>query len=270
MARQRLGQHFLHDAGWREKIARAITVLRHSDGRPLSAEKPYCWIEIGSGHGEMTEFLAATGAPVYAVELDLPLIAHLQQLRKNFPNLSVVRGDVLETDLASIAADRRIRLYGNLPYYITSPILHRFFAIADLIDEIHIVIQLEVALRLAAHSGTRDYGYLSVLTQYFSKPSIAFEIPPEAFRPAPEVGSALVSLKLPGDKAQLGILDDSRFLNFAKMCFAQKRKTLVNNLRGLAAPEKVKVTLLDLELPQKARAEELSVAQLAALFKKLR
>jgi 16S rRNA (adenine1518-N6/adenine1519-N6)-dimethyltransferase len=269
MARQRLGQHFLYDAAWREKIARAVHVSRHSDKRPLSAEKPYCWIEIGAGHGEMTECLAATGAPVYGVELDPPLIAHLQQLSKKFPNLSVVQGDVLETDLASIAAGRRIRLYGNLPYYITSPILHRFFAIADLIDEIHIVIQLEVALRLAAHPGTRDYGYLSVVTQYFSKPSIALEIPPEAFRPPPEVGSALVSLKLPGDQAQLGISNDQQFMDFVKRCFAQKRKTLINNLRGTAAPQKVKAILLDLGFSATTRAEELPVAQLAALFKKL-
>jgi 16S rRNA (adenine1518-N6/adenine1519-N6)-dimethyltransferase len=270
MARQRLGQHFLYDVGWREKIARSILVSRHSDQRPISDEKPYCWIEIGAGHGEMTEFLAATGAPVYAVELDAPLIAHLQLLSKRFPNLYVLPGDVLETDLASIGAGRRIRLYGNLPYYITSPILHRFFAVADLIDEIHIVIQLEVALRLAAHPGTRDYGYLSVITQYFSKPSIALEIPPEAFRPPPEVGSALVSLKLPGDKPQLGILDDAQFLNLVKTCFAQKRKTLVNNLRGVATPEKVRTTLTDLGLSAAARAEELPVAQLAALYKELR
>ncbi len=269
MARQRLGQHFLYDAGWREKIARAIRISRHSDERPVAAEKPYCWIEIGAGHGEMTEHLAATGAPVYAVELDPPLISHLQQLSREFPNLSVVLGDVLEADLMSIAGGRRIRLYGNLPYYITSPILHHFFSFAELIDEIHIVIQLEVALRLAAHPGTRDYGYLSVLTQYFSVPSIALEIPPGAFRPPPEVGSALVSLKLPGDKAQLGISDDEQFLDFVKKCFAQKRKTLVNNLRGIATPERVKAALVDFRLSASARAEELSVAQLAALFTRL-
>jgi 16S rRNA (adenine1518-N6/adenine1519-N6)-dimethyltransferase len=218
----------------------------------------------------MTEYLAATGAPVYAVELDPPLISHLQELSRKFPNLTIVPGDVLKTDLASIAAGRRIRLYGNLPYYITSPILHRFFSFAELIDEIHIVIQLEVALRLAARPGTRDYGYLSVLTQYFSVPSIALEIPAGAFRPPPEVGSALVSLKLPGDKAQLGISDDERFLDFVKKCFAQKRKTLVNNLRGIATPEAVRATLADLGLSAAARAEELSVARLAALFKKRR
>jgi 16S rRNA (adenine1518-N6/adenine1519-N6)-dimethyltransferase len=270
MARQRLGQHFLYDSGWREQIASAAHLSRYSDGGAAAAGKPFCWIEIGAGHGEMTEFLAATHAPVYAVELDPPLLAHLQQLTGKFPNLTVVPGDVLEIDLAAIAAGRRIRLYGNLPYYITSPILRRFFEIAELIDEIHIVIQLEVALRLAAQPGTRDYGYLSVLTQYFSRPSIALEIPPEAFRPPPEVGSALVSLSLPGDKAQLGVRDDQRFLDFVKMCFAQKRKTLVNNLRGIAAPDKVKETLTDFGLLAAARAEELSVAQLAALFKKLR
>ena len=270
MARQRLGQHFLYDAGWRERIARVIRVSRHSDGCPAAAEKPYCWIEIGAGHGEMTEYLAATAAPVYAVELDPSLISHLQQLGRRFPNLTIVPGDVLEINLSTIAAGRRIRLYGNLPYYITSPILHLFFPFAELIDEIHIVVQLEVALRLAARPGTRDYGYLSVLTQYFSVPSIAFEIPPGAFRPPPEVGSALVSLKLPGDKAKLGILDDRRFLDFVKKCFTQKRKTVVNNLRGIAVPEKVKAILLDLGLSETARAEELSVARLAALFKKLR
>ena len=269
MARQRLGQHFLHDAGWREEIAHSIGVSRRSLERPETLAKPYCWIEIGAGHGEMTRFLAATGKPVYAVELDPPLIAGLQKLAAKFPNVSIMPGDVLETDLAAIAAGRRIRLYGNLPYYITSPILHRFFEIADLIDEIHIVIQLEVALRLVAHPGTRDYGYLSVLTQYFSKPSIALKIPPGAFRPPPEVGSALVSLKLPGENATIEFSNQAAFMDFVKRCFAQKRKTLVNNLRELAEPAKVKETLADLGLPAAARAEELPVTQLAALFKKI-
>jgi 16S rRNA (adenine1518-N6/adenine1519-N6)-dimethyltransferase len=270
MARQRLGQHFLHDAGWREEIAHSIGVSRRSLERPETLTKPYCWIEIGAGHGEMTRFLGATGEPVYAVELDPPLIAGLQKLAAKFPNVSIMPGDVLETDLAAIAAGRRIRLYGNLPYYITSPILHRFFEIADLIDEIHIVIQLEVALRLVARPRTRDYGYLSVLTQYFSKPSIALKIPPGAFSPPPEVGSALVSLKLPGENATIEFSNQAAFMDFVKRCFAQKRKTLVNNLRELAEPAKVKETLADLGLPAAARAEELPVTQLAALFKKIR
>jgi len=270
MARQRLGQHFLYDAGWREQIARAIRVSRHSHARVESADKPFCWIEIGAGHGEMTEFLAATGAPVYAVEMDPPLITQLQQLANKFPNLRIVPGDVLETDLATIAAGRRLRLYGNLPYYITSPILHRFFQSAQLIDEIHIVVQLEVALRLVARPGTRDYGYLSVLTQYFSQPKIDLKIPAGAFRPPPDVDSALVSLRLPGENARIEVPDESRFLEFVKMCFAHKRKTLVNNLRSLAEPARVKETLTGLGVATAARAEELSVAQLAALSEQLR
>ena len=218
----------------------------------------------------MTEYLAATGAPVYAVELDAPLIARLQALSAaRFPNLTVVPGDVLETDLATIAAGRRIKLYGNLPYYITSPILHRFFESATRIDEIHIVIQAEVAARLVARPGTRDYGYLTVLTQFFARPVIALELPPEAFRPPPEVESALVSMKLPGEGATLGIGDSGKFLEFVKVCFAQKRKTLVNNLRGIVTPAKVKDALAAMQLGAAARAEELSVAELGTFYGKL-
>jgi 16S rRNA (adenine1518-N6/adenine1519-N6)-dimethyltransferase len=202
--------------------------------------------------------------------MDPPLIAHLQQLAKRFPNLTIVPGDVLEIDLATIAAGQRIRLYGNLPYYITSPILHRFFQSAELIDEIHIVIQLEVAQRLVARPGTRDYGYLSVLTQYFSQPTIELKIPAGAFRPPPEVDSALVSLRLPGENARVDVPDESGFLEFVKMCFAHKRKTLVNNLRSLAEPVRVKEALAGLGVPTAARAEQLSVAQLAALYERLR
>jgi len=269
MARQKLGQHFLHDAGWREQIARTIRVSRHSQDYPETPGKPFCWIEIGSGHGEMTEYLAATGAPVYAVELDAALVPGLQRLAKSFPNLTVVPGDVLQTNLAEIASGRRIRLYGNLPYYITSPILRHFFDSAELIDQIHIVIQLEVALRVAAQPGTRDYGYLSVLTQYFSKPEVALKIPRAAFQPPPEVDSALVSLKLPGIHARLAPRTENEFLEFVKRCFAQKRKTLVNNLRAVASPTKVKAVLVEMGLLEAARAEELPVAQLLTLFHKL-
>ena len=203
MARQRLGQHFLSDLECREQIARAIGVSRYSIGGARAIGDNTCWIEIGAGHGEMTEQLAASGAPVYAVELDPALLPGLRRMAKEFPNLTVVAGDILELDLAELAAGRRLRIYGNLPYYITSPILQRLFAVADLLEEIHIVIQHEVALRLAAAPGSSDYGYLSVLTQYFSRPEIAMEIPREAFTPPPEVESALVTLRFPGARANL-------------------------------------------------------------------
>jgi 16S rRNA (adenine1518-N6/adenine1519-N6)-dimethyltransferase len=266
MARQRLGQHFLADAGWREQIARGIGVSPHSTLPPSPALDPsYCWIEVGAGHGEMTEHLAATGAAVYAIELDTLLLGRLQRLTKKFPNLTVVHGDVLETDLAALAAGRRIRLYGNLPYYITSPILHHLFTFADLIDEIHIVIQEEVALRLTAKPETKQYGYLSVATQLYTRPEFVLQIPRSAFSPPPEVGSALVTLRLPGERANLALRDEEAFLDFVKLCFSKKRKTLINNLRSLASPDAVREALTKQGLRLDARAEQLSVSQFAAL-----
>ncbi|HXY00827.1 MAG TPA: 16S rRNA (adenine(1518)-N(6)/adenine(1519)-N(6))-dimethyltransferase RsmA [Candidatus Limnocylindrales bacterium] len=268
MARQRLGQHFLSDPGWREKIARAIRVSPHAP-QPMSraAELDFCWIEIGAGHGEMTEHLLKSGAPVIAVEFDPPLLARLQKLAETHPNLTVVSGDVLETDLSALAAGRRMRIYGNLPYYITSPILHRLFLYASQIDEVHIVIQLEVAQRLTARPGIKLYGYLSVATQFYARPEFTLRLPRGAFRPPPEVGSALVTLKFPGEGAKLRIEDASAFLEFVKTCFGQKRKTISNNLRSLASPERVRGILKELKLREDARAEQLSVAQLAVLYR---
>jgi 16S rRNA (adenine1518-N6/adenine1519-N6)-dimethyltransferase len=265
MPRQRLGQHFLADAGWREKIARAIHISPHMT-LPARPSSEHCWIEVGAGHGEMTRHLLASGAPVYAIELDAPLAQRLQTLEQQFSNLTVIRGDVLETDLTALAGDRRIHLYGNLPYYITSPILHHFFKFAASIDEIHVVIQLEVAFRLTARTRTRDYGYLSVLTQFFSNPTLVLKIPPGAFRPPPKVASALVTMKLPGKSAHLFVGGSERFLGFVKLCFSQKRKTLANNLRSLANRKQVQAALAALGQKAESRAEELGVEQLASLY----
>jgi 16S rRNA (adenine1518-N6/adenine1519-N6)-dimethyltransferase len=279
MARQRLGQHFLADLDWREQIARAIRVSPHSTV-PLPRDDQHCWIEIGSGHGEMTRHLLAAGGAVYAIEIDAALTAGLRRLAKEFPNLTIVPGDILKTDIAAIvsgvsggsagAAGRRVRVYGNLPYFITSPILHHLFGYTGVIDEMHFVIQTEVAERLAAQPGTRDYGYLSVVTQFYARPEFVFEIPRDAFDPPPEVTSALVTLRLPGERAKLALTDETRFLEFVKLCFSQKRKTLVNNLRSLAKPEKAREALASLSLRADARAEQLTVAQLAGLFSRMR
>lgn len=268
MARQRLGQHFLGDAGWREKIARAIRVSPHGMQRAAhAAPEDVCWIEIGAGHGEMTEHLLKSGLPVIAVELDPPLVASLQRLAHNHSNLTVVASDVLETDLAALAAGRRMRIYGNLPYYITSPILHHFFQYADRIDEAHIVIQLEVGERLTAKPGGSQYGYLSVVTQFYARPDLALRLPPAAFRPPPEVASALVTLRFPGEAAKLQVGDATKFLEFVKACFAQKRKTLSNNLRPLATPRRTRQTLIELNLREDARAEQLTIAQFVDLYR---
>ncbi|HXX16745.1 MAG TPA: 16S rRNA (adenine(1518)-N(6)/adenine(1519)-N(6))-dimethyltransferase RsmA [Candidatus Eremiobacteraceae bacterium] len=265
MTRQKLGQHFLSDPGWREKIARAVGVSPHGR-QPGIAGQPFCWIEVGAGHGEMTEHLARSGAPVIAVELDKSLLSGLRRVGERYPNLTVVHADILETDLAALAAGRRIRVYGNLPYYITSPILHHFFQYAQQIDEAHLVVQLEVAARLTAHPGRKQYGYLSVATQFYSRPQFVLRLPPNAFRPPPEVASALVTIRFPGEAGTQPHSDTVKFLDFVKTCFAQKRKTLTNNLRQLASGEQVRAILDQLNLRKDARAEQLSVREFMVLF----
>jgi 16S rRNA (adenine1518-N6/adenine1519-N6)-dimethyltransferase len=270
MARQRLGQHFLTDPGWREEIARAIRVSPQSIAPTSPSEATSSsWLEIGAGHGEMTEHLACTGASVYAVEIDAQFVSRLQRLAQRFPNLTIVPGDILEIDLAQLASGCKLRVYGNLPYYITSPILQRLFAAAEHIEEIHVVIQEEVALRLVAGPGTRDYGYLSVLTQYSSRPELVLKIPRSAFSPPPEVSSALVTLRFPGERAKLPPMDSPRFLDFVKLSFSQKRKTLVNNLKSRFKADAVRDALGTRRVRPDARAEQLSVADLAALFENL-
>jgi 16S rRNA (adenine1518-N6/adenine1519-N6)-dimethyltransferase len=267
MARQRLGQHFLGDPAWREQIARAIRVSPHSLAPSAkSHSKEYCWIEIGAGHGEMTSHLAATGAPVYAVEVDPALARQLQNLAKQFPNLKIVSGDVLKTDLAKLADGHCIRVYGNLPYYITSPILHHVFGFADVIDEMHMVIQTEVAERLTAEPDSKDYGYLSVATQVYARPEFVFRIPRGAFLPPPDVSSALVTLRFPSQQLDLDSADTSDFLEFVKSCFSQKRKTLVNNLKSKADRDQVQRALGEIKFRPDARAEQLSVKDFVAVY----
>jgi len=269
MARQRLGQHFLADAGWRDRIAQSIGASRFATSFSPGPPSQTPWIEIGAGHGEMTEHLLSTGLAVTAVELDARLAAGLRKMAEEHAQLTVVEGDILEVDLEKLLGGRRARIYGNLPYYITSPILHRLFEHAASIEAIHIVIQKEVAERLAARPGTSDYGYLSVLTQYYSRAEMALEIPREAFRPPPEVTSALVSMRLPGAGAELRVGDEGRFFEFVKVCFAQKRKTLANNLRGLAGREMLRNIFAGMKLREDARAEQLSVGELAEVYRRV-
>jgi len=260
MSPERLGQHFLIE-GWRERVIAAV------------APKPDAvWLEIGAGHGEMTSLLVSRARQVIAIELDPPLARRLAGTTASLANVRVVPGDVLALDLAaltSLPGGERVHVYGNLPYYITSPILHRLFEIADRIASIHIVVQMEVAARIAARPGRREYGYLSVLTQFHSRPEIRLRIPPGAFRPRPRVFSALVSMQMPGDGAALGIADTAAFFEFVKLCFAQKRKTLWNNLRGSIGDERLRAALAAASIEPRTRAEELSVAQFAAIYRVL-
>ncbi|HYL10965.1 MAG TPA: 16S rRNA (adenine(1518)-N(6)/adenine(1519)-N(6))-dimethyltransferase RsmA [Candidatus Acidoferrales bacterium] len=268
MSRQRLGQHFLSDAGWRARIAQAMEIGAATRA-PSHDSLERVWLEVGAGHGEMTRLLAASGAHVIAVELDPRLLRDLQDIERECPGVQIIAGDILSLDLAEITEGHRFSVYGNLPYYITSPILHRVFECAAAIEEIYIVVQFEVAARLTARPGTSDYGYLSVFTQYHAKPEIVLRIPRGAFRPPPKVTSALVHLRPPGERANLGLGDEGRFFEFVKQCFAQKRKKLTNNLRALATPEAIGNVLRDLGIRSDARAEQLSVAQFAQLYQRL-
>jgi 16S rRNA (adenine1518-N6/adenine1519-N6)-dimethyltransferase len=259
MARQRLGQHFLGASGWQKKIFATLPVGRED-----------VWIEIGPGHGEMTRHLAPHARRLIAIEADARLAAELEdnvaQRPTDWPGVEIVPGDVLKHDLAKLAGGERFRVYGNLPYYITSPILHQLFAVADQIASIHIVMQHEVAARIVATPGHREYGYLSATCQFYARPKIALKIPPGAFRPPPKVQSALVEMTLPGERASLGIKDEEKFLKFIQLCFSQKRKTLRNNLRAIAPDETIHETLAAHRLPPDARAEQLSLAHFCAIF----
>ena len=261
MARQKLGQHFLSAPGWQKRIL---------DTLPRGAND--LWIEIGPGHGEMTRLLAARSRRLIAIEADPRLAAGLEETVRaepdEWPGVEIVSGDVLALDLAKLAGGK-FRVYGNLPYYITSPILHQLFGYANQIASIHVVMQLEVAARIVARPGRREYGYLSAACQFYTQPALALTIPPGAFRPPPKVTSALVHMALPGEGASLGITDQAKFLKFIQLCFAHKRKTLRNNLRGIASDQRIHEALASCGLRSDARAEQLSLAHFAALYAEL-
>ncbi|MGA7625114.1 MAG: 16S rRNA (adenine(1518)-N(6)/adenine(1519)-N(6))-dimethyltransferase RsmA [Candidatus Acidiferrales bacterium] len=261
MPRQRLGQHFLGGIGWRRRILEAL---------PLTPNQT--WVEIGPGHGAMTQLLTGDGRRVIAIETDTTLADGLRALvdtePSRWPAVEIVGGDVLTVNIGDLAWGQ-FHVYGNLPYYITSPILHHLFGWADRTASIHIVIQLEVAQRITARPGVRDYGYLSTLCQFYSRPKIALRIPPGAFRPPPQVQSALVTMTLPGERAKLNVQDEKGFLEFVRTCFAQKRKTLRNNLLGIANDQQIAEAFAACAIRADARGEQLTLSQFAALFSQL-
>jgi 16S rRNA (adenine1518-N6/adenine1519-N6)-dimethyltransferase len=221
----------------------------------------------------MTGWLAKRARKLVAIEIDAVLASQLQQGFALEPRVSILHEDVLKVDLARICRQQGVAqcfVFGNLPYYITSPILHHLFAQRECIRAMALLIQREVADRLVAHAGTRDNGYLTICTQLYSRPRIALAVPPGAFSPPPQVHSALVELQMTPRFPAWGREDCDQFLEFAKHCFAQKRKNLVNNLRGVCPRERVERALAMVDKPVKVRAEELSVDELATLFKDLR
>jgi 16S rRNA (adenine1518-N6/adenine1519-N6)-dimethyltransferase len=215
-------------------------------------------VEIGPGRGALTQHLIGRAERVVALEVDPVLIPYLRHKFRDAPNLTVVEGDVLTTDLGQWGP---AIIVGNLPYYITSPILSRVFALAGRWRGSVFLVQKEVAERLTAAPGSREYGYLTVQTGVHAEAHYLFAVSRGAFSPPPKVESAVVRLTARDARTDFGIVDPEAFLGFASLCFRQKRKTLRNNLAPRYGRES-----LD-RLPSKnARAEELSIADLNAIF----
>jgi len=243
VSRQRLGQHFLIKGSVLERIARAAC----PQPEPLV-------IEIGPGRGALTAKLLERAAHVVAIEIDPSLAGHLR--RKFAGRLEVVEADVLSTDLARWGA---APIAGNLPYYITSPILERTLRLRP--PRAVFLLQKEVALRLVAQPCSRDYGYLTVATSLFAAARLLCEVPPSAFRPPPNVDSAVVEFT---PVPQL-VPDDAAFLEFAAQCFHHKRKTIRNNLAVVYGKDVVE------SWPEAAlRAEQLSLPQLLDMWRRPR
>ena len=255
--RPKLGQHFLSSARYRERIADAL-LLRRED----------LVIEIGPGRGAITGLLARRAGRVVAIELDARLAAQLKDDFDSSRNVEIVQADILTTDIAELCRSvsaSECYVLGNLPYYITSPILHHLFEFRDCIRGMALLMQREVAERVTAAPGGRDYGYLSVMVQLFSQPQVLFTVPPGAFSPPPKIQSALVDFRMAPRFPVWSAERASSFLNFVKACFAQKRKSLTNNLAAVSPRCRIEATLASLELPANIRAEQMTIENLAGL-----
>lgn len=252
----KLGQHFLIDPSASAAIADALG--------EVSGETV---IEIGPGEGAITEILAARTRRLIAVELDRDLTS---RLRARFPAIEIVEADILSVDLSAFRTDRgNLRVIGNLPYYITSPILMRLFEQNNSIATAVLMMQREVADRVAAVPGSRDYGLLSATAQMYARIERILDLPPEAFMPPPEVHSTVLRLTMHPRFAGLGV-EPQAFLNFLRQCFAQKRKILSRNLRASGFSQShIAYAFTRAETPAIARAEELSLEQMGALWRAL-
>lgn len=258
-AKKQLGQHFLHDAGIIDKIVRAID--------PKTGER---LVEIGPGQGALTlpllrRILAVAGSPppspaLTVIEFDRDLIAGLERIGTDVAPLHIVHADVLTVDLSALAGAAPIRLVGNLPYNISSPILFHALEHAASISDMHFMLQKEVVDRMAAEPGSKVYGRLSVMLQAYANVQSLFSVPPGAFRPPPKVDSAVVRL-VPRADAQIGIADRDVFARIVKAAFGQRRKTLRNALHDVCTPEQMAAAQID----PSDRAERIDVARFVAL-----
>jgi len=255
-AKPKLGQNFLHDAGAIRRIVAALGDI---------ADETV--VEIGPGNGAITGVLAHHAARVIAVEVDRELAGRLRAFLAS-ERVSIVEHDVLEFDFAAIAkqAGRKLLVVGNLPYYITSPILLHLARSHAALGRAVLMVQREVADRITAEPGSRDYGLLSITAQMYGPVERLFTLPPGAFSPPPQVHSTIFRWRFAPRFSALRV-SEQEFLAFARKAFAQKRKTLANNLRAAGFPQPaVQAALAQAGIGPSARAETLSMEELAGVF----
>ena len=266
----KLGQNFLVDHGALQRIVDALG--------DISTKTV---VEIGPGRAALTDLLARRAGRLMAIELDRVLAAQLRMRFSQMPNVEILESDILTVDFRTMLGSRpgplrdlrptdklKADVVGNLPYYITSDILLRLFSLHERIETMVLMMQLEVADRVSAKPGTSDYGLLSATAQLYARVEKLFTVPPEAFNPPPKVHSAVLRLSVAPRFEDLQV-QEATFIPFLRMLFAQKRKTLANNLRGTYPAELVQQSLKKLHIAADVRAEALPLEKTAALFRLL-
>lgn len=258
---KRFGQNFLIDTHVLEKIIAASQITKDD-----------FVLEIGPGIGTMTQYLAEYAGEVTAVEIDNTLIPILKDTLKDWDNVTVINDDILKVDIRKLALEKNggkpIKVVANLPYYITTPIIMGLFENQVPIDSITIMVQKEVADRMQVGPGTKDYGALSLAVQYYAKPEIVANVPPNCFMPRPKVGSAVIRLER-YEKPPVEVSNEKLMFRIIRASFNQRRKTLVNGLKNSQelsySREEIEEVLNECEIPLNIRGEALTLAEFARL-----
>jgi len=251
VTRKRFGQHFLKDDGVIHDIIHAI-----------SPQKNQALVEIGPGRGALTLPLLEYDVTLRLIELDRDLVAWWQEQKKQGANIEVYNCDVLRFDFNELGSKQKpIKLIGNLPYNISTPLFFHLIDFHAIIVDMFFMVQKEIALRLIAQPGEKSYNQLSVWLQLHYQVERLFDVPPDAFEPPPKVDSSIIRLQ-PHATPPVNIQDKINFHKFIKSCFAQKRKTLRNNLKKILAAEQIQAADID---PSR-RAETLTLKEFARLY----
>lgn len=258
---KKFGQNFLIDTHVLDKIINAAEITKED-----------FVLEIGPGIGTMTQYLCENAREVVAVEIDKNLIPILEDTLKEYDNVTVINEDVLKVDINKLAEEKNnkkpIKVVANLPYYITTPIIMGLFESHVPIDSITIMVQKEVAERMQVGPGTKEYGALSLAVQYYAKPEIIANVPPNCFMPRPKVGSAVIRLTR-HKETPVQVEDEKLMFHIIRASFNQRRKTLVNGLKNSGelslSKEIIEESIEELGVPLTIRGEALSLEQFAML-----